>query len=224
MSEEPEFEGADLDEALESASSALGVPAQTIRYRVLESGRRGLFGIGARAIRIRILSGPDSGVPPGAPAPASKGVIEVEESVRRMVGLAGLDLHVAGSATDGVVKLVLEGPDRELLTQREGELLSALQFLLNRMARRTWPEAGHVVVECEGYRDRREDDLADLAREVARQVGRTGRPSKLRAMNPYERRVVHVTLREFPGVTSHSVGEGFLKQVTVSPAPRRERG
>ena len=135
-----------------------------------------------------------------------------------MLRLAGFDLEARVAGTDEAVKVMLSGPDRRLLVQKDGELVASLQFLLNRMARRAWPRISHLTVECEGFRDRREEDLVQLAREVASQVARTGRPKKLHSMNPYERRLVHIAVREFPEVTSHSVGEGFLKQVTVAPA------
>ncbi len=219
---EREFEGRDLEEAVRAASDALGLAPEALRYAVVDEGRRGLFGLGSKRIRIRVRPGPEPG-DGGAPEVSAEAAAEVEASVRRMLELMGLDLRVAGRAEDASVRILLDGPHRDLLTRKEGELLGALEFLLNRMARRAWPGAGHVVVECEGYKDRREEDLAELARETARQVGRTGRPARLPAMNPYERRVVHVTVREFPDLTSRSSGEGFLKQVTVSPAPRRER-
>ncbi len=222
---EREFEGKDLADAVRAASEALGLAPDAIRYAVVDEGRRGLFGVGSRRIRIRVQEGASNGDetetgPPDGADPAT----EVETSIRRLVGLMGLDLTVRGQGEDGSVRILLDGPHRDLLTQRDGELLAALQFLVQRMARRTWPGAGHIVVECEGYRDRREEEIGELAREVARQVERTGRPRKLPAMNPYERRVVHLTVREFPSVTSRSSGEGFLKQVTVSPASRPEQG
>jgi spoIIIJ-associated protein len=137
-----------------------------------------------------------------------------------MLSLAGFDLEARVEGTDEAVKVVLSGADRELLVQKDGELVASFQFLLTRMARRTWPKIARLTVECEGFHDRREEELVQLAREVASQVARTGQAKQLHSMNPYERRLVHIAVREFPEVTSHSVGEGFLKQVTVAPADR----
>lgn len=227
MEDAREFEGKDLAEALDAATRSLGIPAERFRYRITEEGRRGLFGLGARLVRIRVEPVAESETPPldarpldapADPAPLETfDLSELEDSVREMIRMMGLDLTLRAEAAPGSARLVLDGPDRRFLVQKDAEVLSALQFLLNRMARRAWPEVGHVVVECEGYRDRREDDLVELAREVARQVSRTGRPKTLESMNPYERRVVHLTVREFPELTSHSVGDGFMKQVTVAP-------
>ncbi len=228
MRVEREFEGKDLEEALNAASRELGVPRESLEFRIVEEGRRGLFGLGVKLVRI-LVAAPETGnqereaaPPPAAPPRASEPSVarSVEETVRRMVQLMGFDLDVSAKAAGDAVRVHLDGEDRRALLHKEAELLGALQFLLNRMARRAWPEIDHVMVECEGFRDRREEDLVEMAREVARQVVRTGRPKKLHSMNPYERRLVHLTVREFPGLRSHSVGDGFLKQITVAPVAR----
>ena len=228
MRVEREFEGKDLEDALQAASRALGVPRDSLEFRIVEEGRRGLFGLGVKLVRI-LVEAPETGKqepeeapPPAAPARATEPSVvrSVEDTVRRMVQLMGFDLDVSAEGAGDAVRVVLDGEDRRTLLQSEGEVLGALQFLLNRMARRAWPEIGHVMVECEGFRDRREENLVKMAREVARQVVRTGHPKKLHSMNPYERRLVHLTVREFPELRSHSVGEGFLKQITVAPAGR----
>ncbi len=228
MRVEREFEGKDLEDALGAASRALDLPRASLEFRIVDEGRRGVFGIGAKLVRILVeVPGPVAAEPDESPLPVSPvreadpaAVGAVEEAVRRMMQLTGLDVEVHAKGAGDAVKIVLAGGDRQALVQNEGELLGAFQFLLNRMARRAWPEVSHVVVECEGFRDRREEDLIKLAREVARQVARTGRPRKLHSMNPYERRLVHLTVREFPELRSHSAGEGFLKQITVAPAER----
>jgi spoIIIJ-associated protein len=68
---------------------------------------------------------------------------------------------------------------------------------------------------CRGFRSERDDELVELVREAAAQVTRSGVPQRLHAMNPYERRVVHMTIRELPGLTTVSEGDGFLKRVRV---------
>jgi spoIIIJ-associated protein len=231
MSERREFEGRDLDEAVRTAAAALGVPAAEVHYELLDEGRRGVFGLGARLVRIAVevteapaAPGPleseaeEEAGEPAARRPATSDLTAVETTVRRMLVLMGMKLEARVHPVEGGIRIELAGPDRKLLAQKDGELVSALQFLLNRMARRSWPDRGHIQIDCEGFRNKREEDLVELAREVARQVARTGRPKRLHSMNPYERRLVHLTVREFPGLTTRSEGEGFLKQVTVEPA------
>ena len=103
-----------------------------------------------------------------------------------------------------------------MLTSRNAELLSALQFLLSRMARRSWPDVGRIHVGCDGQTRRRDEELIALAKRVAKQVSSTGKTKMLQLMNAYERRLVHITVREFSGLTSSSDGSGALKRVRIS--------
>ena len=77
-----------------------------------------------------------------------------------------------------------------------------------------------MQVDCEFYRKRKEKKLREYAQRIARQVSDSGREEILEQMNPYERRIVHIVANETPGVTSESIGEGFLKKVKVFRAQR----
>ena len=238
MTDEREFEGKDLDAALAAAAAELHVPAEELHYEMLEQGRRGLLGVGVRAVRIRVMPPLEDELPPSeadeeprdaasapetreerAPAPRAPlpaPVQAVEWTVQRMIQLMGLELEVAVQVGEGVVELSLEGPDRKVLLARNAELLSALQFLLNRMGRRAWPEAGRIQVVCGGHARPRDEELVALARRVAKQVARTGKTRRLQPLNAYERRLVHLAVREFPGLTSASDGGGSLKRIRIS--------
>ena len=211
--------GNDLDEALRAASEALGAPPAELEYEVLAEGRRGVLGIGARKVRIWV------DLPDGTRALVretfDRGATPeecswVDETIRRIIGLMDLDLAVRTNPAAGSVRVDLSGPDQQFLLANQGEVLVALQFLLNRMARQNLPGAGRIQIECQGYRERRDRELIVLAREAARQVAQTGHPNWLGPLNPYERRLVHLAVREFPGLTSRSEGPGFLKKVQVS--------
>jgi len=224
-----EFEGRDLQEALRAAADKLGIAEPELDYKILEQGRRGLFGLGAKAVRIRVMP-PVEAVAEAAPAPAGSpapqpqepapqpraaGGAAVQAAVRQMVGLMGLELNVAARETDAGIAVELGGADRKLLLQKDGELIAALQFLLNRMARRAFPGVGRIHLSCDGDRKQRDGELVELTREAARQVARTGKTARLHPMNAYERRLVHITVREFPELDSRSEGNGFLKRVRV---------
>ena len=232
MTEEQVFEGKDLAEALDHAAQELGVPEAELHYEILEQGRRGLLGLGVKSVRIRVMQPLDAELPsqtdqPGpepaqkSPKPAQPKVVteisrEVEKTLQRMIELMGLDLKVEASARDDGVSLQLQGPDQKMLTSRNAELLSAIQFLLTRMSRRTWPDAGRIHVSCNGQTRRHDDELVELAKRVADQVSSTGKTKKLQPMNAYERRLIHITVREFSGLTSSSDGSGALKRVRIS--------
>ncbi len=109
------------------------------------------------------------------------------------------------------------GRDLGMLIGRRGEHLAQIQYLANLLLNRRLETWTRVVVDVEGYRSRREESLIGLADRVARQVARSRRPIVLEPMPPNERRIVHLTLRSHPEVTTESNGEGNLRRVTVEP-------
>ena len=108
----------------------------------------------------------------------------VEKTVRQMLDMIGLEVDVDPGSADAGVSLRLDGPDRKLLMEKNAELLWALQFLLNRMARRTWPEVGRIHLACNGQTRKRDDDLVELVREVAQQVSSNAEPMSTRSAEP----------------------------------------
>ena len=222
----PEFEGRNLEEALAAAGVALGVPAASLRYELLEEGRRGILGLGAVPTRIRVLETP--GAPPASalPSPAaaeapSAAAEGVRATLQTLLDLAHLELSVRATDAGNGVRLFLQGKDRKLLLQRDAELLESLQVVLQRMARRRWPDVGSIQVDCEGGPRRRDDDaLVERVRAMAEQVLRTGEPGRLGELNPYERRLVHMTVGSYPGLKSTSEGDGFLKPILVTRVPK----
>ncbi|MYB41531.1 MAG: KH domain-containing protein [Chloroflexi bacterium] len=112
-----------------------------------------------------------------------------------------------------------------LLIGRRGETLGALQYLLNVVTRHHYGEANHVFsVDVEGYKRRRERSLVEMARRVAAEVRDTGDVITLEPMKPAERRIVHLTLSDEPGVTTESVGSGNERQVEVLPTDYDDYG
>jgi spoIIIJ-associated protein len=209
----PEFEGRDLQDALSAAAVALGLPAEALRYELLEEGRRGILGLGARPTRIRVLDPVEASAAPSPPGAAEA----VQATLETILRLARLELSVRAAATGTGVRLTLQGRDRRLLLQREAELLESLQVVLQRMARRRWPEVGSIQLDCEGAARRAGDEaLVARVRRIAEQVLRTGTAERFPELNPYERRLVHVTVASYPGLKSVSEGEGFLKRVLVT--------
>jgi spoIIIJ-associated protein len=112
----------------------------------------------------------------------------------------------------------LRGPDSYLLRERQGSVLEALQLLLAKVAETRLGLDRRVVVDCEGFRQGRDQQLIDLALSAADKVRRSGKPVELAPMNPYERRLVHLAIAEEPGVATESQGDGFLKRILITPA------
>jgi spoIIIJ-associated protein len=122
------------------------------------------------------------------------------------------------------IELSIHGEFGGILIGRHGETLSAIQFLLGLMTSRRAGRRVRVVVDVEGYRDRREKLLRDMALRAADRAQRYRQPIFMDPMLPAERRVVHMTLAEHSGVSTHSIGEGDNRRVVVSPRQAQRFG
>lgn len=115
----------------------------------------------------------------------------------------------------------INGRDLGMLIGRRGENLAQFQYMVNLLVNKRLDEWTRVIVDVEGYRIRREESLIGLANRVARQVARNRRPISLEPMPANERRVVHMTLRDDPLVTTESSGEAGTRRVTVQPKQKK---
>lgn len=173
--------------------------------------------------------------PPRAAAPRKRDVDRVDQAeelvareiVRELLEQMGVEADVVAVDNPSTMPLDDEDPptifidvlghDLGMLIGRRGEHLSQLQYLVNLIANRRLDSWTRVVIDIEGYRTRREESLVGLAERIGRQVARSRRPIVLEPMPPNERRIVHLTLRSNPEVTTESTGEGNLRRVTVQP-------
>ncbi len=146
------------------------------------------------------------------------------QTVREIVGRMGLRATVTGRQSppeegdESVAYLVdVRGSDLNSLVGRRGEGLDALQFLTRLIVQHRTGEWASIVVDVDGYRERRAENLRRTARQMAERVKRDGRSISLEPMPPYERRIIHLTLRTDPDVMTVSVGEGDARKVTIRP-------
>ena len=129
----------------------------------------------------------------------------------------GLDLEVTGSAQDDTVTIALNGPDDGVLTADDGQVLEALQYLVSKMTSRLLTDNVRVLLDAGGHRSKRDQAIRDRATEAANAAKESGRKVRLEPLNPYERRVVHLTLKPDEGIRTYSIGRGYLKRVTIEP-------
>ena len=118
---------------------------------------------------------------------------------------------------EGELILDISGDDLAVLIGRHGKTLDALQFLISSITARTVGFRYPVVVDVEGYKSRQRQKLESLAYSTAKRALSQGRSIKMRPMSPYERRIIHIALREFDGVETASEGEGSARHVVVIP-------
>jgi spoIIIJ-associated protein len=197
-----ETTGRTVDEAIDRALGELGADRDDVEIEVVAAGSRGMLGLGAREAVVRVIL---------KDRPAAVAHTLMVQMLRHM-GFAGT---VRVHEQNELIAVHVSGEHMGALIGRHGATLGALQFLLGLMVTRQTGAKVRVVVDVEGYRERRNLALEDLARRTAEQVVRSGREVVLDPMEAAERRIVHTTLADHPQVVTFSRGEGASRHVVV---------
>jgi spoIIIJ-associated protein len=141
---------------------------------------------------------------------------KVIDFVRQVTGAMGLDLEVAIEETPDNIRLNLTGEGAEALVRRRGETLDALQVIVNTAFRRDARGDRHYVVDAMGFRKDKDAELRQMAQLLMDKVRASGAPQEIGPLNPYARRIVHLTVAEDTTLSSESIGDAFLKSVVIS--------
>jgi spoIIIJ-associated protein len=120
----------------------------------------------------------------------------------------------------GEIRIEIEGRDSGRIIGKKGQVLAAIQHVVNRVVNRPGLDRVHVVVDAEGYRQRREDALATMAQRLGKKALEEGEIITFEPMSPRDRRIVHLALAKFPGVVTKSDGEGEGRRVQIIPVRR----
>jgi len=235
-----------VEEAVDAALEELGVQADAAQFEILEEPSHGIFGSGRFAkVRVWLKPGVAEALDQVAgddeepeekeePLPAALRVSEekVELSEEELDKVADTAVSVIQSilktfgiessideyeGEDGDIILDIVGGDLAILIGRHGKTLDSLQTLVSAATSRQLGFRYPILVDVEGYRGRRREKLEDIARRTAERVVRQGKAIRLRPMTSYERRVIHMSLREDRRVLTGSEGEEPSRAVVVSP-------
>jgi spoIIIJ-associated protein len=198
---------------------APGIDKKTVRFQVVSEGERGLLGVGYAPARVVASVPPGTHHIPVPPDEETAAAGAARELVQRIVWALGIDCRIDVVEGDDAVLVACNGPELGLLIGRHGQTIDAIQYLANTIAHRADPE-GHkeVVVDAAGYRERRRAILEEIAVRSAERALAGSTPVELEPMTAVERKVVHLRLKEFPGVETTSEGAEPNRFVVVSPA------
>ena len=212
-----------VDEAIELGLKELDADRDEAEVEILSRGKTGFLGIGSEAARVRVtrisIGRDDAGVPTTAEGDTTAASVATA-AVGRILEAAGVNvtrtLRAANDPESGGPIIDLAGEDSGLLIGRRGQTLQALQFLVNLIVRKQF-EGVRVVLDVENYRQRRELQLREMATTIAKRVAATNRSITLEPMPPADRRIIHTSLTDHPGVSTESTGEGEGRKVTIMP-------
>jgi spoIIIJ-associated protein len=207
-----EFEGKTTQEAIEKASRELNLPPEELDIDIIEPGSAGIFGlVGTKKTRIRVNS---------KDTESNDELIEIEKAKEILEGILAflpVETTVKGEKTDEKISLNIEGDTSGLLIGRRGETLDALQHIVNKSLNKTMEKKVRVVVDSENYRQRRVDSLTQLALKIGDKAKELKKPCTTGLLNPHDRRIVHLTLKDDEDVETRSHGEGIFKKIVVVP-------
>ena len=142
---------------------------------------------------------------------------KAKEILEKLLKGMGIDAGISAKEIEDYISLEITTPDSALVIGRQGKTLGALQYLVNLIINKESEERIKVILDTEGYRERRKTRLIELAEKLAQRAKEENTEVFLEPMNPYERRIIHTTLAEDPDVETESVGEGIERQVVISP-------
>lgn len=141
----------------------------------------------------------------------------VEQFIKDTLKAMDMEVEITTSIDeDGALCVDMKGEHMGILIGKRGQTLDSLQYLANRVANKHQDGYVRVKLDTENYRERREETLNHLAKNIAHKVKRNRRPVILEPMNPYERRIIHSALQSDPYVTTHSEGEEPYRKVVVT--------
>ncbi len=202
-----EFSGKNIDDALANALKELKVTRDKITYDVVEEGSKGLLGlIGTKPAIIKVE--------------IKKVERNFQEDAKNFLEGIFQRMDIAAdietNLDNEVLNVEISGPKMGLVIGYRGETLDSLQYLTSLVInRRREGEYIRVLLDTEGYRQKRIETLERLGEKTAYKVKKYGRTMKLEPMNPYERRIIHSKLQEIEGVVTRSIGDEPFRRVVI---------
>lgn len=210
-----EFEGKTTEEAIENARLKLHIPREEMDFEIIEPGSAGIFGlVGGRNATIKVTTReeePDIFEEGNGLAIAK----EVLENILSLIPMEGTTVNA--EQEDGVITLNIKGDESGILIGRKGRTLDALQFIVNKIVNKSLERRAQVVVDSENYRQRRRDSLIQMALRMGNRAKKIMKPVATNILNPHDRRIVHLALRDDEKLDTKSRGEGIFKKVLIVP-------
>lgn len=210
-----EFEGKSTEEAIENARRELNLSRDEMEIEVIEPGSPGIFGlVGGKKARVKVMVNEDT----SDVDDEERGLSIAKDTLENILALIPMEgTTVTAEKKDGTIALNIDGDKSGLLIGRKGRTLDALQFIVNKVVNKALAKRGRVVVDSENYRQRRQDSLIQMALKMGDKAKKSAKPVSTGLLNPHDRRIVHMAIREEKGLDTKSRGEGILKKVVIIP-------
>lgn len=236
-----EFEGKTTEEAINNAARELKIPAENLEFEIIEPGSAGIFGlVGSRNTKIRVtiqkgkeyeeedyddysqIARIDKVEVTDDKSDDSEGEQDqyytiAKDALDNILRLIPVETTVTGNHANGKVSLNIEGDTSGLLIGRKGKTLDALQYIVNKIANNVSDKKLKVIIDSENYRQRRIDSLTQMAIKIGEKAKKFKKPFSTSPLNPHDRRIVHLALKNVNKLETKSRGDGLHKRVVIIP-------
>ena len=211
-----------VEEAIQQALDQLGVSREEVEVTVVKEGKSGILGLGADEAVVRVM--------PLVPVPGADIAEAVKDILERLLTLMGVDGSVIpqtqpiveGEETTVSISFNIKGDDLGILIGRRGQTLSCLQYITRLIVGHQMEAWVPIIIDVEGYKQRRYQALQAFARQMAEQVKTRETPFTLEPMSAYERRIIHLALADHSDVITESIGQGEARRVVILPREQSE--
>ncbi|WP_456325587.1 RNA-binding cell elongation regulator Jag/EloR [Desulfonauticus submarinus] len=215
MEEFVEFTGKDVDEAISKACEYFQTERDQLEIEIVSGGSSGIFGlVGLKKAKIK--------------AKRRKNPLELENKIREII--VNLTKHIAplseikvDVSSDPIYVNIEEQENAGILIGKEGQTISAIQYLANRIIAKQYPGTSRIQLDAANYRQRQNEKIKQTALMLAQKAKRMGRTMRTQPLTSYHRRIIHLTLQKDRSVQTKSLGEGPLKRVLIMPKKKMAR-
>ncbi len=207
-----EIEAKTKKEAVIKACNHFQLSEEDLNIEVLEDRSTGIFGIvGNRRVKIKA-------------SPVDDGPVAIaRQTLEKITSLISGDTKVSAKKKGDNIWLNIQGNNPRILIGHKGKMLEALQIIVNKAVNKSSDKSIRVVVDAENYRQKREESLKRLALRLSEKAKKTKRKVSTNPINPHERRVIHLALRDDRQIQTKSQGSGIYKKVLVMPSQNSEK-
>jgi spoIIIJ-associated protein len=213
------FSGKSVDDCKKAAAEEFGVPVEMITFKIIDEGKKGLFG----KIKEEAKVWAGYNLPKAEPEEVEEETSEIEKKMNaaktyleNILKNMKLDATVSVKETESGILIDIDSKGSGAVIGRRGDTLDSLQYLTSLVVNKIPGDYTRVTIDSCGYRERREETLIALAHKIGEKVLKSGRSTTLEPMNPFERRIIHSAVSEIQGVSSRSVGEEPYRKVVIS--------
>ena len=239
MSPYLEFEGKNIEKAIKKACSKLKISTEELKYTVISHGSTGMFGVvGSKKAKIGVLppekkENKDTKKKADPPKekqtdlsqtvdlndhPLIDELVGVGENILRQIAdLITTDATVSTEKTAKRIMYKVNGGNSAILIGKHGQTLEAIQYIVEKCINKQSQDRIRVQVDVNGYLQKRKTNLESLAVRLAEKSKSQGKPVTVGQMNAYERRIVHLALKDDGSVRTQSMGNGSIRKIMIFP-------